>query len=40
MNDKIYSKLKAFNSDNVDRPEFHVPMMAIGTILLPLVLLL
>ncbi|KAF2681795.1 MFS general substrate transporter [Lentithecium fluviatile CBS 122367] len=35
LNDKVYAKLKARGSDNKGCPEFRVPVMFIGTLLIP-----
>ncbi|KAF2469390.1 MFS general substrate transporter [Lindgomyces ingoldianus] len=39
LNDSIYSKLKARSSNNIGRPEYRVPVMPIGTLLVPIGLL-
>jgi multidrug resistance protein len=39
LNDRVYAALKARSSNNMGRPEFRVPMMAVGTFLVPVGLL-
>lgn len=39
LNDKVYTTLKARSADGKGRPEFRVPVMSIGTLLIPLGLL-
>lgn len=39
LNDKVYSTLKARSTNNIGRPEFRVPVMVLGTLLMPIGLL-